>query len=96
MNGGADARWRRDGKELFFIAADRKMMAVDIQSGGRFEAGIPRPLFDTRVSGLTDVRTHYAVTADGQRFLSPAGSAATENAFPAAEDQSQKHSGPMS
>lgn len=69
MNGGADARWRRDGKELFFIAADRKMMAVDIQSGGRFEAGIPRPLFDTRVSGLTAVRTHYAVTADGQRFL---------------------------
>jgi hypothetical protein len=68
-SGGADPRWRRDGKELFFISSDRKLMAVDIQAESTFQAGLPRPLFDVRVSGLTDVRTHYAVAADGRRFL---------------------------
>lgn len=69
IDGGADPRWRRDGKELFFISADRKLMAVEIKPGKDFDAGVPRPLFDLRVSGLVDVRSHYAVTADGQRFL---------------------------
>jgi hypothetical protein len=67
--GGADPQWRRDGAELFFIAADHKLMAVSIKRGPTFEPGIPTPLFQTRVTGLTDVRTHYQVTADGQRFL---------------------------
>jgi len=44
-------------------------MAVSVKKQPAFEAGIPAPLFDVRVSGLTDVRTHYAVSADGQRFL---------------------------
>jgi len=68
-SGGADPRWRRDGRELFFISSDRKLMAVDIQAGSIFQVGLPRPLFDVRVSGLIDVRTHYAVAADGRRFL---------------------------
>ena len=55
MSGGsqpaADAqpRWRRDGRELFYIAADRKLMAVEVKLGATFEAGVPKPLFDTRV-----------------------------------------------
>jgi eukaryotic-like serine/threonine-protein kinase len=68
-DGGADPQWRRDGAELFFLAADHKLMAVAIKRGPTFEAGIPTALFQTRVTGLTDVRTHYQVTADGQRFL---------------------------
>lgn len=44
-------------------------MAVSVKLHPAFEAGIPAPLFEARVSGLTDVRTHYAVSADGQRFL---------------------------
>jgi serine/threonine protein kinase len=67
--GGADPRWRADGKELYFISADRKLMAVSVEQRPGFEAGIPVPLFDVRVSGLTDVRSHYAASADGQRFL---------------------------
>ncbi len=67
--GGADARWRRDGKELFFISTDRKLMAVDVKADATIQAGLPHELFDARVSGLTDVRTHYAVSRDGQRFL---------------------------
>jgi hypothetical protein len=44
-------------------------MVVPVKLDPAFEAGIPAPLFDVSVSGLTDVRTHYAVSADGQRFL---------------------------
>ncbi len=67
--GGNQPQWRRDGKELFYIAADRKLMAVDVKLGATFEAGVPKTLFSTRVLTLTEFRNHYAVTADGQRFL---------------------------
>jgi len=71
-NGGQFPKWRRDGKELFFLSADRKLMAVDVKTGAagaaNFEAGAPRALFQTRPTG---VFTRYAVTRDGQRFLMP-------------------------
>jgi serine/threonine protein kinase len=69
-NGGAQPRWRRDGKELFFIAPDRKLMAVDVKlEGSTFEAGVPKVLFQTRVAGYPNPRNVYEVSADGQRFL---------------------------
>lgn len=68
-SGGADPRWRRDGKELFFISNDRKLTAVEVRADSTFQAGLPQELFEVRVSGLTDVRTHYTATADGKRFL---------------------------
>lgn len=49
---GDKPRWSRDGKELFYIAADGKMMAVPIKDGPTFEPGVPIPLFDTRVTGF--------------------------------------------
>ncbi len=67
--GGADPQWRSDGSELFFLSADFKLMAVPIKRDVKFEPGIPAPLFQTRVTGLTDVRAHYQPSADGQRFL---------------------------
>jgi serine/threonine protein kinase len=68
--GGGDPRWRRDGKELFYLAEDKKLMSVQIQTAAhRLEASVPRPLFETRVRGVNDQRNYYAVTADGQRFL---------------------------
>jgi len=66
--GGQDPRWRRDGKELFYLAPDRKLMAVEVKTGSGFEAGIPRPLFQTPVFTAA-YAGRYAVTADGQRFL---------------------------
>jgi len=43
-------------------------MAVAVGTGPSF--GVPKPLFQTRVPGGVDyLRTHYAVTPDGQRFL---------------------------
>ncbi len=66
--GGVEHCWRRDGKELFYLAPDRKLMAVQVKAGAGFQAGIPRPLFQTRVAGFSFLG-RYAVTADGQRFL---------------------------
>src|SRR5262245_30159338 len=66
--GGGDPRWRPDGKELYFISTDHKLMAVAVQTDAKFQASQPTP-FDVRVSGLIDVRSHYAVTSDGKRFL---------------------------
>jgi eukaryotic-like serine/threonine-protein kinase len=83
--GGQAPRWKGDGKELYYQAADGKMMAVAIKkasSGARasFEPAVPVALFDSRivseisVAGSqnlanTSVQFEYAVTADGKRFL---------------------------
>jgi serine/threonine protein kinase len=66
---GAQPRWRSDGRELFYIGPDRKLMVVEVKLGPQFQAGVPKPLFDTRVLTVSDFRNHYVVTADGQRFL---------------------------
>jgi len=69
-NGGVQPRWRRDGKELFYIAPDKKLMAVDVKlETSTFEAGVPRALFQTRVVSYPNPRNVYEVSADGQRFL---------------------------
>ena len=71
-NGGAQVRWRSDGKELFYIALDGMLMAVPIRiSGTSIEAGAPIPLFPTHVGGAVQGtnRQQYSVSRDGQRFL---------------------------
>ena len=64
-NGGTLPVWSRDGKELFYIGANRKMMAMEVKGGSNFEAGVPKPLFDTRFAGR-----FFDVNKDG-RFLLP-------------------------
>src|SRR5262249_3951993 len=61
--GGASPQWRRDGKELFYISADNKMMAVPIRLDSTFQAGSPAPLLPV------PPHSPYHVSADGQRFL---------------------------
>jgi serine/threonine protein kinase len=65
---GTRARWRRDGKELYYLGTDSRLMAVEVNSNGQtFVVGAVRPLFETRaVTGTTNA---YDVTADGKRFL---------------------------
>jgi len=67
-NGGDEPRWRRDGKELFYVSADLKMTAVEVQEkGSSLEFGNPIALFSTRLAvGLI---TDYDVTADGKNFV---------------------------
>jgi eukaryotic-like serine/threonine-protein kinase len=68
--GGMHPRWRRDGKELFFMAPNKNLMAVDVNLGkGTFEAGVPKALFQTRSIGYSGPRNTYECSADGQRFL---------------------------
>lgn len=66
--GGAQPQWRRDGRELFYIAPDRKLMAVEESWAQRLRLRL-QPLFITRVLTPTEFRNHYVVTGDGQRFL---------------------------
>ena len=68
--GGDQPRWRRDGKELFYISADQKLMAVPVKSGAAFEASAPRSLFalDPVYPPITG-RFAYQPGADGNRFL---------------------------
>ncbi len=65
-DGGSQPRWSRDGKELFYLARDRKLMSVPITQGATVGSSPPRPLFETR-SRYTG--TAYDVSRDGQRFL---------------------------
>jgi Tol biopolymer transport system component len=67
---GGQPRWSRDGKRLFFLAPDRKLMEVEIDvHGDQILPGVPRPLFQTRIVGWNLVLFQYDVTADGNRFL---------------------------
>ena len=71
--GGVYPRWSRDGKELYFIGPDAKLMAASIRATTRMiDASVPSPLFQPRrVGGGSNVigRGHqYDVARDG-RFL---------------------------
>jgi serine/threonine protein kinase len=67
--GGSQPRWRQDGKELYYLAADGRLMAVDISAGLKLDCGAaPQTLFDTGLR-MNPVIDQYAVTRDGQRFL---------------------------
>lgn len=66
--GGGRAAWRGDGKELFYLGLDGKMMALSVNLGTILETSVPRGLFQTRIR--PDPRQdQYCVTHDGQRFL---------------------------
>ena len=72
-NGGAQVRWGHNGKELFYIALDGRLMAVPIRfasNGHAVEPGLPVPLFASRLSALHPFPGNdYVVAQDGQRFL---------------------------
>ena len=74
--GGTGPRWRRDGKELFYFTGEGTLVAVEVNTrGATFKAGIPKPLFDTRIiAGDTPVLFgspgyYWDVGASGTRFL---------------------------
>jgi eukaryotic-like serine/threonine-protein kinase len=69
--GGYDPSWRKDGKELYYVASNERLMSVATQTGGSFEFSTPTTLLDERVQ-------RYTVSGDGQRIyakidLSPSG-----------------------
>ncbi len=68
LHGGGQPQWRGDARELFFLAADGRVMAVEVREGTAGpEVSRPTALFELEPSrAWVD---HYAVSADGQRFL---------------------------
>jgi hypothetical protein len=82
--GGTQPRWRRDGRELFYVAPDARLMAVPIrpaQNARTSDVGAPVTLFPTRLaSGAPNIaaagplaRAQYAVAADGRFLMIVAG-----------------------
>jgi Tol biopolymer transport system component len=72
--GGTQPRWRRDGRELFYVARDGKLMVVAVRSAGEvFEADVPVALFDIPGGNSSEVGYQvgyqYDLSGDGQRFL---------------------------
>jgi Tol biopolymer transport system component len=68
-SGGYEPRWRADGREVYYLSLDGRLMAVSIGSGPSF--GVPEPLFQVRIlqDQVSPFRTHYAPNRDGTRFL---------------------------
>ena len=69
--GGEQPRWRGDGKEIFYLASDGKMMTVPVTVGANFDAGRPVALFQaTPRQPISNFDLFvYDVSRDGQRFL---------------------------
>ena len=74
IDGGTGPVWSRDGRELFYLAPNGKMMAVDVNAGQPFDVGTPTPLFQTPPGTVVG-----DVSADGKRFLlvTPVGPSAS-------------------
>jgi Tol biopolymer transport system component len=73
--GGTAPRWRGDGREIFYLAPNGKMMAVAVGPGQEFHVETPTPLFQTPSGTVVG-----DVAADGKRFLliAPVGPSASE------------------
>ena len=69
--GGGQAMWRRDGRELFYLTLGGKMMSVRTTptAARGLEISAPAELFQTPLTQPFPVIDQYSVTADGQRFL---------------------------
>ena len=69
-SGGLEPMWRRDGRELFYLSGDGKLMSVDVNpDSATFRTGIPKPLFQTPLVPTAYWRNIYVPSPDGQRFL---------------------------
>jgi hypothetical protein len=71
--GAAYALWRGDGRELFYYAADGRLMATPVTADRAFVMGATVPLFEARMLNgpgtSRGIRHQYDVARDGQRFL---------------------------
>jgi Tol biopolymer transport system component len=65
VSGGSTPRWKKDGREIYFVSAGNEMIATAIELGSNVKVGASRPLFRMNPAGWQD----YDVTSDGQRFL---------------------------
>jgi Tol biopolymer transport system component len=75
---GNNAKWRGDGRELFYVEGGARIMSVDVSPGAAFDVSAPRVLFSRQAFA------DYDVTVDGKKFvfvmLDPEAEAGTLNA----------------
>jgi eukaryotic-like serine/threonine-protein kinase len=87
-DGGEYPRWRRDGRELYYLDAKRRIVSVSVTTDGDFQLGKSIPLFDTpipvKLNWDQGPAYPYDVTPDGQRFLisAPVDEASSATASP--------------
>ena len=67
--GGMESLGCKDGKEIFFISSDNKLMAAQVLTTEPFETTIPKPLFTIQERFAGPEIVNYAVNNDGNRFL---------------------------
>jgi eukaryotic-like serine/threonine-protein kinase len=69
--GGVEPKWRGDGKELFYLSPDSKMVAVPVKTGPSFDPGTPVVLFQANPREMlaTSEQFSYEVSQDGGKFL---------------------------
>jgi Tol biopolymer transport system component len=65
VSGGSRPRWKRDGREIYFMSADNELIATPVRLAAGTEVGQARSLFKIDPAGWRD----YDVTSDGERFL---------------------------
>jgi Tol biopolymer transport system component len=81
LGGGSEPRWRRDGKELFYVSSDGNLMAVDVSLGQVFKAGIPKALFAAPIhigDETANAAFRWDAAAGGDRFLIDTAATASE------------------
>jgi eukaryotic-like serine/threonine-protein kinase len=66
---GTEPIWSPDGRELFYLAGDTRLMAVDITTSPTFKVGLPRVLSEGRYMYNSNHAAGYDVSPDGRRFL---------------------------
>jgi hypothetical protein len=71
LNGGFSPKWRKDGKELFYLSLDKKLMAVEINAEASFQSSRPQVLFQTVVERvqLANFFSLFDPALDGQSFI---------------------------
>jgi eukaryotic-like serine/threonine-protein kinase len=67
-SGGCQPLWRKDGKEIFYLNLEGKLLSVEMKPAGtQLEPGVPTELFSVPVR-VEPIRNQYAVTGDGRKF----------------------------
>jgi hypothetical protein len=69
LDGGTEPTWRGDGRELYYLALDRRLMAVDMLPGTPIEIGVPHRLFAAPVPRSIVALNRYLPAPDGKKFL---------------------------
>jgi eukaryotic-like serine/threonine-protein kinase len=66
--GGSQPRWRRDGREMYFVDPKGMLYVVGVELGAKVLIAQPKSLFQTNLADYA-MGGRYAVTAQGDRFL---------------------------